>query len=140
MQGQGNGKSKQTNEKNVPDVVSDSGAESCSEETKRKTAEAFMTGIMSSIPRVGTDNDNNNQDGESEDIVSEVKAQDLNQRWKLELSIVEWRHQGFVKGEELCFHCDQVRNTLSMMFGWLYFYQKLKLQFRSLYKTLGGTD
>merc|ERR1711973_424261 len=71
--GQGNGKSKQTNEKNVPDVVSDSGAESCSEETKRKTAEAFMTGIMSSIPRVGTDNDNTNQDGESEDIVSEVE-------------------------------------------------------------------
>ena len=55
------------------EVVSDSGAESCSEEARRRTAEAFMTGIMSSItgpaalPSPGGD-----QETEGEDIVSEV--------------------------------------------------------------------
>ena len=28
------------------------------------------------------------------------------------------------KGEKLCLSCDLVRSTLSMMFGWLYFYEK----------------
>ena len=35
-------------------------------------------------------------------------------------------YQGFVKGEELCLSDDSVRNTCSMTFGWLYFYEKLK--------------
>ena len=58
------------------EVVSDSGAESCSEEARRRTAEAFMTGIMSSItgpaalpsPGLGS----GDQETEGEDIVSEV--------------------------------------------------------------------
>lgn len=56
-------------------MVSDSGAESCSEEARRKTAEAFMTGIISSIPGAGVDHDQSqsSQPGGQEDIVSEVK-------------------------------------------------------------------
>ena len=57
------------------EVVSDSGAESCSEEARRRTAEAFMTGIMSSItgpalPSPG--HPGGDQETEGEDIVSEV--------------------------------------------------------------------
>ena len=52
------------------EVVSDSGAESCSEEARRRTAEAFMTGIMSSI--TGPALPSPDQETEGEDIVSEV--------------------------------------------------------------------
>ena len=51
------------------DVVSDSGAESASEDSRRRTAEAFMTGIMSSIP---TQEQSQDKAGSQEDIVSEV--------------------------------------------------------------------
>ena len=56
------------------EVVSDSGAESCSEEARRRTAEAFMTGIMSSItgPALPSPGHPGDQETEGEDIVSEV--------------------------------------------------------------------
>ena len=53
------------------DVVSDSGAESCSEDSRRRTAEAFMTGIISSIPSQEQSED---KAGSQEDIVSEVRS------------------------------------------------------------------
>ena len=70
------GSNKRQTESRTQDVVSDSGAESCNEETRRRTAEAFMTGIMSSIP--GTEAARPvmmGQEGVSpqEDIVSEVR-------------------------------------------------------------------
>ena len=70
-----NNAGKKLETKNSQDVVSDSGAESCSEEARRKTAEAFMTGIISSIPGAGVDHDQSqsSQPGGQEDIVSEVK-------------------------------------------------------------------
>ncbi len=59
-------------------MISDSGAESCGEETRRRTAEAFMTGIMSSIP--GTEAAQRPGQGQAgsppqEDIVSEVRPE-----------------------------------------------------------------
>ena len=36
--------------------------------------------------------------------------------------------QGYESGGKLCLSCDCVRFTLSMMFGWLYFSEKLKSQ------------
>ena len=54
------------------EVVSDSGAESCSEEARRRTAEAFMTGIMSSITGPALPSPSGDQETEGEDIVSEV--------------------------------------------------------------------
>ena len=71
-----NNAGKKLETKNSQDVVSDSGAESCSEEARRKTAEAFMTGIISSIPGAGVvdhDQSQSSQTGGQEDIVSEVK-------------------------------------------------------------------
>ena len=54
-------------------VVSDSGAESCGEEARRRTAEAFMTGIMSSIPAEATRPVRGEEGAPpQEDIVSEV--------------------------------------------------------------------
>ena len=61
------------------DLVSDSGAESCSEEARIKTAEAFMTGIHSalsaSIPDLNgrvSEGQGEEVEGDSEDIVTEV--------------------------------------------------------------------
>ena len=55
------------------EVVSDSGAESCSEEARRRTAEAFMTGIMSSITGPASlPSPGGGAQEEGEDIVSEV--------------------------------------------------------------------
>eukprot|EP00092_Neocalanus_flemingeri_P000850 GFUD01000907.1.p1 GENE.GFUD01000907.1~~GFUD01000907.1.p1 ORF type:complete len:3255 (-),score=789.69 GFUD01000907.1:272-10036(-) len=62
------------------DIVSDSGAESCSEEARIKTAEAFMTGIHSalsaSIPDLNgrvSEGQGKEVEGASEDIVTEVE-------------------------------------------------------------------
>lgn len=65
-------------ESRTQEVVSDSGAESCNEETRRRTAEAFMTGIMSSIPGTEAARPVPGQEGASpqEDIVSEVRPDD----------------------------------------------------------------
>merc|ERR1719167_531564 len=58
------------------ELVSDSGAESCSEEARIKTAEAFMTGIHSaltaSIPDLRSEGQEREEEGGSEDIVTEV--------------------------------------------------------------------
>ena len=61
-------------------MISDSGAESCSEEARIKTAEAFMTGIHSAlsatIPDLSarvSEGQGQEADGGSEDIVTEVE-------------------------------------------------------------------
>jgi hypothetical protein len=62
------------------DLISDSGAESCSEEARIKTAEAFMTGIHSALSATLPDlnvrvseGQGKEVEGASEDIVTEVE-------------------------------------------------------------------
>jgi hypothetical protein len=72
----------QTPEKSAAatDLISDSGAESCSEEARIKTAEAFMTGIHSALSATLPDlnvrvseGQGEEVEGGSEDIVTEVE-------------------------------------------------------------------
>ena len=42
-----------------------------------------------------------------------------------------WIYQRNKQREGLCLSCDCIRSTLSMMFGWLYFYEKWKTHTRS---------